>query len=116
ARHDSATPVDTQLADMLQETAKDGVAKLLDVGCGPYTVVGKRIDGLRLDITAVDPLADAYVELMRRHQHQPLIAPHFAVAEDLAAFFPASSFDVVHCRNALDHSFDPIRGIDQMLR
>jgi SAM-dependent methyltransferase len=40
----------------------------------------------------------------------------FAPAEELSAFLPPDSFDIVHCRNALDHSFDPLRGVIEMLR
>jgi hypothetical protein len=39
-----------------------------------------------------------------------------AFAEDLSAFFAPDSFDLVHCINALDHSFDPLRAIHEMLR
>ena len=36
-------------------------------------------------------------------------------AEELHLCFPAGHFDVVHIRNALDHSFDPVLGIERML-
>jgi SAM-dependent methyltransferase len=36
-------------------------------------------------------------------------------AEDLSAQFPANHFDAVYCSNALDHSMDPMRGIEEML-
>merc|ERR1712023_378618 len=44
--------------------------------------------------------------------HVPMHCP----AEDLHTCFPPSYFDVVHVRNALDHAFDPLLGIERMLR
>jgi SAM-dependent methyltransferase len=35
--------------------------------------------------------------------------------EELLLFFPTERFDLVHCRNALDHAADPLLGIRQML-
>eukprot|EP00435_Cladocopium_sp_Y103_P008120 s2749_g2.t1 len=37
-------------------------------------------------------------------------------AAELHLCFPAAHFDVVHIRNALDHSFDPVLGIERMLQ
>jgi len=36
--------------------------------------------------------------------------------EELHSCFPPSYFDVVHMRNALDHVFDPMLGIQRMLQ
>jgi SAM-dependent methyltransferase len=35
--------------------------------------------------------------------------------EELALTFPADSFDIVHCANALDHCYDPLAVLDNML-
>jgi SAM-dependent methyltransferase len=90
-------------------------AKILDVGAGPLTALGKTFEGRRLDITACDPLADLYAELADRHGINRAVRTELAFAEDLSAFYPANHFDVVHCRNALDHSVEPVRGILEML-
>lgn len=88
---------------------------ILDVGAGPITFLGTTSNRNRISITATDPLADAYAGILSSHGITAPVATVFATAEDLGAFFPADRFDVVHCRNALDHSFNPVRGIDQML-
>ena len=36
--------------------------------------------------------------------------------EALTDLFPADSFDIVYCRNALDHTRDPLLGIHQMVK
>jgi SAM-dependent methyltransferase len=90
-------------------------AKILDVGAGPLTVLGVMYEGQKLDITACDPLAPFYAQLIEKHDVKRPVPTQTAFAEDLTSFFRANTFDLVHCRNALDHSFDPIMGIGQML-
>jgi SAM-dependent methyltransferase len=68
-----------------------------------------------LEIVPVDPLAAAYATLLARHDRVPPLATRFAPAEDLCLYLPPGSFDLAHCRNALDHSWEPLRGIEQML-
>ncbi len=89
--------------------------RILDVGAGPLTVLGKRHKGAKVDITAVDPLAPFYSEILNRLSIERPIETVQAFAEDLTAYFEVSTFDLAHCCNALDHSFDPARGVDEML-
>lgn len=88
---------------------------VLDVGAGPISPLGIVCDRNPLRITATDPLADAYRDILDDCGLVPPIRTDFATAEDLSAFFPRDRFDLVHCRNALDHSLDPMRGIEEML-
>jgi SAM-dependent methyltransferase len=88
----------------------------LDVGSGPVPFIGYKLEDVALQITAVDPLASIYNKLLARHQLRPPVAPIFAPAEELTSFFEFNSFDIAHCHNALDHSFDPLRGISEMLK
>ena len=89
---------------------------LLDVGSGPLTQLGSFRWDRPVQVRAVDPLARTYARLIRREGLTPPVWPETGFAEDLSAFLPAESFDIVHCCNALDHSFDPLRGIWEMLR
>lgn len=90
--------------------------RLLDVGAGPLTVVGKNLPGRQVQITAVDPLAPEYDKLLAHNQVVPLVRTTFAEVERLTDQFVENSFDFVYCQNALDHVYDPIKGIDEMLR
>lgn len=90
--------------------------RMLDVGSGPLTSLGKVADGKTVEIIASDPLADVYNIILDRHGINPPIRPTFADAENLSQFFSPGHFDVVHCRNALDHSYDPIAAIFEMLK
>jgi ubiquinone/menaquinone biosynthesis C-methylase UbiE len=44
-----------------------------------------------------------------------LVPVTFAHAEKLTDHFPANSFDLAYASNSLDHSYDPLIAINQML-
>ncbi len=116
-RMDPEAPLDPRAAEAARGLARGGRVRILDVGAGPATMLRRRLPGVEVEVTATDPLAPLYAALLARHGAAPPVASRFAPAEDLRAFFPADEdgFDLVHCRNALDHSFDPLRGLAQML-
>eukprot|EP00747_Dinoflagellata_sp_TGD_P039053 gnl/TRDRNA2_/TRDRNA2_140036_c0_seq2.p1 gnl/TRDRNA2_/TRDRNA2_140036_c0~~gnl/TRDRNA2_/TRDRNA2_140036_c0_seq2.p1 ORF type:complete len:339 (-),score=28.89 gnl/TRDRNA2_/TRDRNA2_140036_c0_seq2:156-1142(-) len=111
--------------------------RILDVGSGPMSPLGYAWPGTEVELVAADPLACEYKELRRMLgiavpdplacEYKELrrmlgiavpdpVAPRFAEAEGLAAIFGESSFDAVHCMNALDHAHDPAKGLAEMLR
>lgn len=107
-------PVPGSLVKLLQR--QDIVrARILDVGAGPHTTIGPVLYGTRLNIVAVDPLADAYDELLERHGIEPAIRTIKGEAERLVEQFGAERFDVVYSRNALDHMRDPWIALQQMV-
>lgn len=110
-RLDPEAPLDHTVGVRISEGGS-----MLDVGSGPLTSLGKTCDGKSFKLLACDPLAPLYDQILSENAISPLVRPEFAVAEDLSCFFPEEEFDVVYCQNALDHSFDPIRGIEEMLR
>jgi SAM-dependent methyltransferase len=89
--------------------------KIIDVGAGPCTSLGSNLNGQPINLIACDPLAPFYKALAGKHGLNFPISTVQAFAEDLSSYYPEGTFDLVHCSNALDHSFDPIRGIEQML-
>jgi SAM-dependent methyltransferase len=89
--------------------------RILDVGCGPLTKVGKRWAGRTIEIFPTDPLAAEYNALLARHGIKPLVPPLFAHGEKLLESFEANSFDLAYSCNALDHAYDPVLVIRQML-
>src|SRR5215472_9236148 len=114
-RFDPETPLDPWIAAVARSMDQSHV-KILDVGSGPVPAIGYKLDSAAVQITAVDPLASIYNQLLTRHGLIPPVAATFALAEELSSFFEPNSFDIVHSRNALDHSFDPLRGISEMLK
>jgi len=89
--------------------------QILDVGAGPLTSVGKRWRR-PIHITAIDPLADIYNQVLDELGVVPLVRTQRAEAEKLSTLFPANTFDITHARNSLDHSHDPIVAIREMIK
>ena len=89
---------------------------ILDVGSGPLTVLGSYWEGVKCNLTCVDPLADKYNMIFEKINVIPLVKPMKGDVEKLDKLFPENSFDFVFMRNALDHSYNPVLGIKQMLR
>lgn len=104
-------PLDHTVGERINEGGS-----VLDVGSGPLTSLGKVYGDKSFKVIACDPLAHLYDHILLENSIDPLVRTEFAVAEDLSCFFSEEGFDVVHCQNALDHSFDPVRGIEEMLR
>jgi SAM-dependent methyltransferase len=89
--------------------------RILDVGSGPLTRVGKRWPGRVIEIVPADPLAEEYKMLLSRHSITPLVPPVAAHGEKLLEVFGENSFDLAYASNSLDHSYDPLLVIRQML-
>ncbi len=88
---------------------------ILDVGPGPFAGIGTLWEGKNVKVVAVDPLADEYSALLAEHDitlQYPILQGN---VENLLELFSKKRFDFVYCSNALDHSFDPLLGLSQML-
>ena len=91
-------------------------ASILDVGAGPLTSLGKTVPGKRLHITAVDPLADGYDAVLAKYGVTPPVRTEKLPGEELTKRFAAETFDLVHARNCLDHAYNPVKAIEQMIQ
>jgi SAM-dependent methyltransferase len=87
----------------------------LDVGSGPFSSSGDKTDKTNLKFTAVDPLAYSYKILKKKFNITTGITPEYCMVERLAEKFDENTFDIVHMKNALDHAFNPVFGIMQMI-
>lgn len=103
-----------ELAALLTEVS--GTPRVLDVGAGPLTVVGRCLGGTAIDLTAVDPLALEYDKLLSKHSLTPPVRTKPGKAEEVASLFPVASFDLAHARNCLDHGLDPFQAVSEMLK
>jgi SAM-dependent methyltransferase len=111
-RMDPERPIDPALFEGMDTS---GTPKVLDVGAGPATYFGYKLNGRQIELSACDPLAPQYAKMAKENGVTWPVATVSGFAEDLGAFYPRGHFDLVVCRNALDHSFDPVRGIEEML-
>lgn len=89
--------------------------KVLDVGCGPTSIIGGMHNGNRLDIVGVDPLGNEYEKLLQEFGISQSIKTVPCSGEDLLLHFEKNSFDLVFSRNALDHAQEPHKAIASML-
>jgi len=115
ARLDPELPVDDELlAEQLRSLPQRAVS-ILDVGAGPLTTVGRTYADKELAITAVDPLADDYDRILAEAGVTPPVRTRRGEGEKLLELFQPASFDVAYSANALDHSYDPLRVIGNMV-
>jgi SAM-dependent methyltransferase len=107
-------PLQPQITELLD--ASSGVVKILDVGAGPLTSLGKKWGSREIAITAIDPHAKEYDALLARLGIEPACRTTVGSAEELSKFLPGSHFDLVHARNSMDHSKDPFQAIREMVK
>ena len=91
------------------------VVRVLDVGAGPATTVNKKWPGHEVVITAIDPLGSEYNVLLKKRGVTPPVSTLSYGGEDISVWLTPNYFDLVHARNSLDHSEDPVKIIEQML-
>jgi SAM-dependent methyltransferase len=89
--------------------------RVLDVGAGPLTWMGKKWNGRKLVIDAIDPLAEAYGQCLRRLGIKPPVETKAGDGEDVVKLFGRQVFDLTFARNCLDHSYDAIQAVTSMI-
>lgn len=114
ARFDPSTPLQ-HWAQELISAAPGATVRLLDVGAGPVTQLGKLWPDRTVRITAIDPLANEYNELLDEARIIPPVRTRFGHGETLTQQFSPNTFDFVCAINALDHSYDPLFVIQGMV-
>jgi SAM-dependent methyltransferase len=100
-------------AQELLKSQEGATIKVLDLGSGPASTVGSYWPGRTVLLTRVDPLADEYNELLQRHGYQPNIVK--GDGEALLDAVAERDFDFVHSGNALDHAYNPLRCVQNMI-
>jgi SAM-dependent methyltransferase len=90
--------------------------RILDVGSGPVTTVGKTYPGKTIEITPTDALADDYDQILAAAGRVPPVRTIKLDGEQIAERFPEGSFEIAHSSNALDHCYDPAVVIDGMVK
>jgi SAM-dependent methyltransferase len=89
--------------------------KIIDVGAGPVSKLGTHYPGKNIEVVAVDPLADEYDRLLARFGVEPPVRTIRAHGERLLVRFAPASFDIAYAVNSIDHSYDPVRVVQNML-
>lgn len=68
-----------------------------------------------MQVTAIDALAETYDVVLREMGIVPRVRTWAAHGERLLEHFSPASFDLAYSGNALDHAYDPLRVIRNMV-
>ncbi len=116
-RFDPDQPLYAPLAELATAMAPAGsTIKVIDVGAGPITCVGKKLSGYTVENRAVDVLGDEYRGVLERAELAPPVWTEQCNSEKLSEKFGENVFDLAYARNTLDHSYDPLLAIREMVR
>jgi len=97
------------------ESLPHDVLKVLDVGAGPCTHIGRKHPSKTIEVTATDILASRYQKIMDGRKIVPPVQTVYADAEALTKTFPKKFFDMAVANNSLDHCATPFKAIQEML-
>ena len=115
-RLDPGAPLQPHLVAALPQRPPGATFRILDCAAGPATTVGKMLNDRRIEVIAVDALADQYREMLDEIALMPPVPTISCEVEHLDKQFAPKSFDLVHMRFALDHCYNPIEALRQMTR
>ena len=99
-RLDPTTPLQDLVRDLVK-APEGATVRLLDVGAGPATVLGKVWPKRTVVITAVDPLANEYNRMLDEYAVKPPVRTKQGDGERLADIVRPDSFDLAFSINAL---------------
>lgn len=113
-RIDAALPLQPEFVGLID--APDGTTvRILDVGAGPLTYVGRSHPRWNLEVAAVDALGAQYASILDEAGVTPPVRTQACESEQLHTVIEPASFDLVTARNTLDHSYDPVLAIREMV-
>ncbi len=103
------------ILNIIQELRLERIPRVLDVGSGPLSPLAWCVDQKLIDVTAIDPLAEIYSEILEGYNIDFPIIPFYGRGEIVADMFETGQFDIVYTRNAIDHSDSPPQCVINMV-
>jgi len=74
-----------------------------DIGCGPVSSLAYLVHEGLADVLGLDAVANEYAELLAQYDIRSPVKQVQGIGEYMDREFADNSFDIVFCRNALDH-------------
>lgn len=99
----------------LEEFSKNKQIRFIDIGSGPFSRCGHVSEDYNLLVECADPLAEIYNNLKKENNLENGIKIKTGFVELLDKYFDSDSYDIVHMSNSLDHCFNAVFGIYQLL-
>jgi SAM-dependent methyltransferase len=113
---DPTQPIrDPLIRDRLQDIEGERVS-ILEFGPGLASTIGYTFPGKTIEITPVDVLAREYALLLKENGIRPPVRSVLGYGERLARQFRPESFDLVYASNSVDHVYNPLATLKNMLR
>lgn len=104
------------LEEMKTKTKK--LPKVLDLGSGPLSQLAWGAEVKLFNLFPVDPLADEYIKLLKKHK-QVINTKYTLIqgeGETLSQKYGEDYFDMVWSHNAIDHSQDPVKVFEEIVK
>jgi ubiquinone/menaquinone biosynthesis C-methylase UbiE len=87
---------------------------IADLGSGAFSLIGNVYREIKINVSPSDLLANEYKSLYERFQIYPNIPIE---QQDMTCLtYEDEKFDIVYCRNSLDHCSDPKKALSEMFR
>jgi hypothetical protein len=99
----------------LLEPAGPG-ARVLQPGSGPFSRLAWGVEDRLIDLTALDPMAGIFAELMQRSGYQYPVHPRPGSTDAVDSSFAEGAFDAVFTDCTLDDCRDAATGLGRLAR
>ncbi len=86
--------------------------RIAELGSGPVNTIGNEWPGVAVTVIASDILWPEYQKFWK--EKSPIVSIEYQDMEKLT--YQDESFDIVHCRNALDHTPNFFKALEEMKR
>ncbi|TDK42211.1 class I SAM-dependent methyltransferase [Antarcticimicrobium luteum] len=96
-------------------TDRNAPVEILDIGSGPLSILGYVSPEREARLTLIDPLADVYNQILDNAGVEGVPRPRTGFFETAPGALGENKFDIVWCRNSLDHSIDPLLGLHNLI-
>ena len=110
-KHAKSRPLNKEIIEMIGDKKE---VRIADIGSGPVSMIGYTCEGVKVNYVPSDLLAEEYKELYKYHNLTPPVYPEYQDMNNLT--YKDETFDIVHCRNAIDHSKDAHKSVSEMVR
>jgi hypothetical protein len=108
-------PLNKRIKKEIKKIVKKKI-RLLDIGCGPFPKSGLYYNSFKIERILIDPMAEKYHSLLNEKNvntyGQKIIN---CEAEKIKNLFDDKSFEIIFAKNALDHTYNPILSISNLI-